>query len=75
MKFTGSKAERIVAVLFGALLMAVQLPQIPKLPLPVYGQAVGYDLAWVFITGTGVWLILYGLGLIKKKTKPEPKRR
>ena len=70
MKFSGSKAERIIAVVFGALLLAVQLPQIPKLPLPVYAQAVGYDLAWALITGAGVWLVLYGLGLIKKKPKP-----
>jgi hypothetical protein len=70
MKFTGSKAERIVAVLFGALLLLVQLPQIPKLPLFLYGQAVGFDLAWVLITGAGVWLVLYGLGMIRKKPKP-----
>ncbi len=70
MKFTGSKAERIVALLFGALLLLVQLPQIPKMPLPLYPQAVGFDLAWVLITGAGVWLVLYGLGMIRKKPKP-----
>jgi hypothetical protein len=70
MKFTGSKAERIAALLLGALFLAVQLPQIPKLPLGLYGEAVGYDLAWVLITGTSVWLVLYGLGIIRKKPKP-----
>ena len=66
MKFTGSKAKRIVAVLFGALLLVIQLPQIPKLPLPLYAQAVGFDLAWLLITGAGLWLTLYGLGLIRR---------
>lgn len=68
MRLTGSKAERIASVVFGTLLLAVQVPQIPKLPLPVNGQAVGYDAMWVLITGAGIWLLLYGVGVVRRKS-------
>jgi hypothetical protein len=70
MRLTGSKGERVAAVVLGALLLVVQLPQIPKLPPPLSGQAVGFDFVWVLLTGIGVWLVLYGLGMIRKNAKP-----
>jgi hypothetical protein len=69
MKLTGSKGERIAALVLGGFLLLVQLPRIPKLPLPFTAETLGYDAVWALITGAGVWLVLYGLGLVRKKAK------
>ena len=48
--------------MFGGFLLVVQLIDLPKVPRPVNGRVLGYDLAWHAIFGAGVWLLLYGLG-------------
>ncbi|HLJ42226.1 MAG TPA: hypothetical protein VKT50_12130 [Candidatus Acidoferrales bacterium] len=60
---------RVLAALFGGLLVLVQLSNILKLPFPSYAQAVGFDLAWILILVAGVYLLLWGLGvkLTRKK--------
>jgi hypothetical protein len=53
MKLTGSKGERIAALVLGGFLLLVQLPRIPKLPLPFTAETLGYDAVWALITGAG----------------------
>jgi hypothetical protein len=65
MKLTGSKTERIVAGVFGALLLLGAFNMSP--PFPSGAEGVGFYLVWLAMTGAGIWLVLYASGLVHKK--------
>jgi hypothetical protein len=63
------KVERIGSAMSGTLLLVVLVPQIPKLPSPVNAQAAVYDAWWAVAMGSGIWLLLYAVGVVRRKSK------
>jgi hypothetical protein len=72
MKFTGSRGQRIASLALGGFLVVVQLIDLPQVPRPVNRHTFGYDLAWNAIFAAGVWLLLYGLGVVGRKKSAPP---
>jgi hypothetical protein len=56
-----SKPKLVSAIVFGALLLVVQLIRIPELPVPFSPEAVGFDIAWVAVFALSIWLLWFGL--------------
>jgi hypothetical protein len=63
----GDHMMKAAALVLGAILVLVQLHGITDLVSPLYAEGLGYDLVWVVVMSTGLYMLLFGLGVVGKR--------